>query len=187
MTRAAAPGVVIGDRHTPPATRTPTAMRRRVAAVALALALAPVACSPVESVVATERIADAGDVGGTWVLRRVDGAPLPARVQESAEGWAELLADTLRFDADSVRTSGLTRIVARGTATPHDAVHTQRVVRGYRVADGQVRIGDVPCGEPRELILCAPPDTGRVHGDTLALTVAMPDQPRRAYVRIAPR
>lgn len=159
---------------------------------ALLAAVAVAACSPAESVLVkdgpadVERAAGAGAVaGGAWVLRTVDGAALPARVQESAEGYAVLLADTIRFDADSARSHGVVRIVAYGTAAPHDAVHEQRGTRGWRLADGQVRIGDVPCGEPRELILCAPPDTGRVRGDTLALSLEMPDQPRRAYVRIA--
>ena len=159
-----------------------SAMRRLALLPVLALA----ACSPAESVVATERIVDAGGVAGhMWVLRTVDGGAIPARVQESAEGWAELLADTLRFDADSARKSGATRIVARGTAVPHDSVYTQRFAIGYRVVDGQVRIGEPPCGEPRELILCAPADTGRVRGDSLVLSMQAPGPPRRAYVRIA--
>lgn len=178
--------VVIFTADRPP--RTSTAMRRLVLAHAalISAALALAACSPAESIVAKERVLEADGVGGgTWVLRRVDGATLPARVQESAEGWAELLADTLRFDADSVRGAGATRIVARGSAVPHDSVYAYRHARAWRAVDGQVRIGGLPCGEPRELILCAPPDTGRVRGDTLALALEAPDQPRRAYVRVA--
>lgn len=159
-------------------------MHRRLAA-ALAPVLLLAACAAGESIVAAADVAEADAVaGGAWVLRTVDGAALPARVQESAEGYAVLLADTLRFDADSARAHGAVRVVAYGTAAPHDSVFELRGTRGWRLADGQVRIGDYPCGEPRELILCAPPDTGRVRGDTLALSTEMPGQPRRAYVRV---
>lgn len=160
-------------------------MRRPALALASA-AFSLVACSPAESILTKEHLADPGGVAGqTWVLRTVDGDAVPARVQESSDGYAVMLADTLRFDADSARKSGATRIVAYGTAVPHDSVYTQRFAIGYRVVDGQVRIGEPPCGEPRELILCAPADTGRVRGDTLALSMEAPGQPRRAYVRVA--
>lgn len=166
----------------PPA---PTPMRR-LAVVPAALALAVAACSPGESVLGAERIAgDDAVAGGAWVLRRVGDALVPTRTHESRDGWGEVLADTLRFDAASVSRSGATRIVAYGGAAPHDSVYTQRFSMRYRIVDGQVRIGEPPCGSPQELILCAPADTGRVRGDTLVLAPEAPDQVRRAYVRVA--
>ena len=155
-------------------------------ASAVTLAVAFAACSPAESVLAKGGPADVRAAAhGTWVLRRVDGAPLPARIQESADGFAELLADTLRFTVDSVHERGATRILARPPAgAPHDSVYTNRLTRAWRYVDGQVRVGEPPCGEPRELILCALPDTGRVVGDTLALATAYDGAPRRAYVRV---
>ncbi len=161
-------------------------MRRLAALPAALAALALAACAPSESVVGAERLAgDDTVVGEAWVLRRVGDAPVPTRTHESPDGWGEVLADTLRFGADSVRRSGATRIVAYGSATPHDSVYTQRFAIRYRVVDGQVRIGEPPCGEPQELVLCAPADTGRVRGDTLVLAPEVPDQVRRAYVRVA--
>ena len=165
-------------------TRTRTAMRSAIPLLPLLLLAA--ACSPAETVVATERVADAagGVAGETWVLRRIGDAPPPARIQESAEGYAELLADTLRFDDDTMRESGATRLVTYRAVPAVDTVHTNELARPYRILDGQVRIGDPPCGEPRELILCALPDTGRVRGDTLAIATAYPGAVRRASVRI---
>ena len=157
----------------------------RTLAPLLPALLALAACSPAESIVARERADDADAVtGGTWVLRRVNGAPPPVVVQESADGSATLLADTLRFTTDTAHERGATRLVAHGPAGSHDSVYTNRLARAYRVVDGQVRIGEPPCGEPRELILCALPDTGRVRGDTLVLATAFDGAVRRAYVRV---
>ena len=169
-------------------------MRHHVAATILgsallaALAGALSACADDGAVTGAFPKAAAGrtEVGATYVLRRVDGRPLPARAHVTDEGFTEFLADTLRFAAGGeVRQRRVTRTVIAQPAYARDTVFDESIVRRYTRDGAGVRVtpGGI-CDEGDALALCVPPDTGAFRGDSLILALQMPGAPRRAYVRV---
>ena len=59
-----------------------------------------------------------GDVAGAYVLDRVGGAPLPAEVYRDVRGVVQVLADTLRLDADGRGRFTSVRVIQVGGASP---------------------------------------------------------------------
>ena len=161
-------------------------MRRRslLLASAALLGAAPPACSGGP----TASLAVGTEAGATYVLRRVDGRPLPARVSDHSEGYEEILADTLRFGTDGrVHISGAVHSVIRQPFYARDTVVTPRWDRGYLRDGDRVTIGTDPCDDVIiRLASCVGPDTGSFRGDSLVLATEAPDAPRRAYVRLTP-
>ena|SRR5690349_4570786 len=70
---------------------------------------------------------------GTFVLRTVNGAPLPADVSSQTNYQVTLVADTLRFDGQGLARMGRTEVVQHSTSAPiveHSAANfAVRIVR----------------------------------------------------------
>ena len=86
---------------------------------------------------------------GTWVLRTVDGARLPAVTQEGGGMRYTLLADTLRLARDG--TASRVQVVRQQNADPRpylpaDTTYTMRLTRPYTLRGRTLTVGELePC------------------------------------------
>jgi hypothetical protein len=113
---------------------------------------------------------------GTFVLRTVAGAPLPADVSSQTDYQITLLADTLRFDGQGLAKMGRTERVQHSTAAP---------IVDHSTADFAVRI----VGDAIYLDFLCPPgadcfSSGPIVGHLAdANTLVLGDSKPYVYVR----
>ena len=107
---------------------------------------------------------------GTWVLRTVDGARLPAVTQEGAGLRYTLLADTLRLTREGL--ASRVQVVRQQNAAPRpylpaDTTYALRLTRPYTLSGRTLTVGDrVPCPPNAN---CLGVDAGVVEGDRILL------------------
>ena len=136
MTRRGARGYLGTSTHRPPP------MSRSPARRALPLLLALAGCGDGTT-------APDGVLEGTWVLRTVDGASLPAVTQQGDGMRYTLLADTLRLaragSASRVQVVRLQSAVP-GAFRPADTTYALRLTRPYTLRGRTLTVGDeTPC------------------------------------------
>jgi hypothetical protein len=142
--------------------RLPRALAFRALPFALALALA--GCGG-------DVLGPGTPLEGTWVLRTVDGARLPAVTQEGGGMRYTLLADTLRL----TRTGSASRVqvVRQQNADPRpylpaDTTYAMRITRPYAVRGRTLTVGELePCPPNAN---CLGVDQGFIDGDRILLT-----------------
>jgi hypothetical protein len=162
-----------------PALRTALRTRRATRAPLALLALAACGDGPA---------APRGALEGTWVLRSVRGAPLPAVAVEGGGMRYTLLADTLRFSAAGTFTR--TQHVRQQNASPSpfmpaDTTYAHRFAWPYTRQGPALVLGQrVTCG-PNEL--CVGVDEGVVVGDRITLVrhAMYASDMRLVYERVA--
>lgn len=86
-----------------------------------------------------------GALEGTWVLRTVDGARLPAVTQEGAGLRYTLLADTLRLTREG--SASRVQVVRQQNAAPRpflpaDTTYALRVTRPYTLSGRTLTVGE---------------------------------------------
>lgn len=108
---------------------------------------------------------------GTWVLRTVDGAALPAVTQEGGGLRYTLLADTLRLSHDG--TAHRVQVVRQQNAAPRpflpaDTTYALRLTRPYTLRGRTLTVGEREDCPPNAS--CLGVDQGVLAGDRLLLT-----------------
>lgn len=114
---------------------------------------------------------------GTYRLRAVGSAPVPAVADDGMAGSITVLAASLRFEGDSVRVERTERWVERGPGG--QVLRSSERVRAeshpYTLEGARLAIGS-PC-PPDPAILCAYSEAGTVEGSRLAMRVWYSRQP----------